>query len=99
MTANLALNFDKPVTLACDPGHVAPAKLPGDCIFALNTYSGFAADHNGKCPNAACDPGPHLTDVTHHVRVNGSCMLVCSACAARYEKRRDAIVRELEARP
>jgi hypothetical protein len=93
--SNLALNFDKPVTPVCDPGHVMPAKTPTDCILKINLYSGFAADHNGRCPNAACDPNPHLLDTTHHVRVNGSCLECCSNCAMQYTKRRDAIVREL----
>lgn len=95
--SNLALDFsqDQPVTADCDPGNLTPAKLPTDCIFVRNTYSGFANDHNGRCPKAFTDPNPHLTTTTHHVRVNGSCLEVCSNCAVQYSKRKDAIVREL----
>lgn len=93
--SNLALDFDKPATPVCDPGHAALAKLLNDCLFKMNTYSGFAQEHNGRCPKAVTDPNVHLTTTTHHVRIGGSCLEVCSACAKEYGKRRDAIVREL----
>lgn len=94
---NLALNFsqDKPVTADYDPGKLTLPKTPTECLFVLNAYSGFANDHNGRCPKAFTDPNPHLTTTTHHVRIGGSCLEVCSACATQYGKRRDAIVREL----
>ena len=96
---NLQLNFDQgeqqAVIAVCDPAQVKPAKLQTDCLLVINPYSGFNSEHSGRCPNAPADPNPHLTSTTHHVRINGSCMLVCSACADKYGKRRDAIVREL----
>lgn len=85
----------KSITSDCDPASLAPAKLPTDCILETNLYCGFASDHNGRCPKAATDPNPHLTETTHHVRIGGSCLEVCSNCAVQYAKRADAIVREL----
>lgn len=61
-----------------------------DCLYEINSASGFESDHNGQCPRGA----GHLK-VTHHVRVGGYCALVCDSCATELNKRKDAAIREL----
>lgn len=69
--------------------------MQNDCLYIQNPVGGGVGSHNGRCSRGLTDNNIHV-GAEYHARVNNWCGNVCSQCARELEKRKGAIIREIQ---